>query len=65
MSWDTLGVIAIVAVAAVYLVYRYARKKPSGCGCGCSGGCGGSGQIKDLKGQRSGEHVCCGGANHK
>lgn len=65
MSWDTFGVIAIVLLACVYLVYRYTRKKPSGCGCGCSGGCGGGGQIKELKGSCSSGTGCCGGANHK
>ncbi|GFM36158.1 FeoB-associated Cys-rich membrane protein [Desulfovibrio psychrotolerans] len=45
--WDTLAVILIVAVAAIYLVRRFVRRDGSGgCGCGGSGCCGSGGQLK-------------------
>lgn len=49
MTWDTFVAIAIVIVAAAYLVYRYIFSKRSGCGCSSdskssgNGGCGGCG----------------------
>lgn len=41
---DTILVLAIVTVAALYvgrMLYRRFTAKDIGCGCGCSGGCGG------------------------
>jgi hypothetical protein len=40
MDIQTIIVIAIVLVAAVYLIRKYTRaaKGTGGCGCGCEGG---------------------------
>ncbi len=53
--WDTLAVILIVSVAAIYLVRRYVRRDGSGgCGCGGSGCCGSGGQTKDGQAKNGG-----------
>lgn len=43
-AFDLAAVLAIVAVAGVYLFrrYKHSRRNPgAGCGCGCDTGCGG------------------------
>lgn len=57
MSWDLIVTIAIITVAAIYLVRKFSRGKKGGaCGCGTDGGCCGGENKSETSSSCDGRH---------